>query len=142
MYKVLICGSRTFHDELAIRAVIQNLKAQYYPKGTLRIIEGAAAGADTLAGCIAEELGLEVVEYPANWELHGRAAGVIRNTLMLENELPDLVIAFANVMPVGAGIPLTPGTQDMVVKAIRAGVPVQIHIPRQESASVRADTAK
>lgn len=134
MYKVLICGSRTFMDEQAIRAVIQGLKAQYYPKGTLRIISGAAKGADKIAAHIARENGLEVVEYPAEWDRFGRSAGPRRNSQMLQQEEPDLVIAFANVMPVGHGILLTPGTQDMVVKAIRAGVPVQIHIPRQEGA--------
>ena len=143
MYKVLICGSRTFGQDdrygrpdpvrvQMIRQVLQDLKAEYYGKGTLRIIEGAAKGADTIAGCVADELGLEVVEYPAQWDKHGRGAGPIRNTQMLVEGKPDLVIAFSDIMPVGANIPITPGTQDMVVKAIRAGVGVQINIPPQK----------
>jgi hypothetical protein len=60
------------------------------------------------------EAGIPVKPYPADWRLHGRAAGPIRNTLMLVEGRPDLVVAF----------PGGQGTADMTKKALRAGVKV------------------
>jgi hypothetical protein len=56
-------------------------------------MHGAARGADRLAGAAALRLGLEVVEYPADWKRHGRRAGYVRNEQMLAAG-PDLVVAF------------------------------------------------
>jgi len=131
VYKVLVCGSRTFTDELPIRILLQNLRSLYYAKGTLRIIEGTADGADTIAGRIARELGLEVVEFPPDWDRYGHKAGPKRNTQMLVEGKPDFVAAFSHAIYTGTSLALTPGTQDMVHKSIRAGVPVQIYIPSQ-----------
>ncbi len=58
------------------------------------IVHGGCKGIDMLSDRIARELNLEVRTYPAEWDVYGRAAGPIRNQLMLTSENPDLVLAF------------------------------------------------
>lgn len=42
----------------------------------------------------ADDVPIDREQYPADWEKHGKAAGPIRNALMLEEGKPDLVLAF------------------------------------------------
>lgn len=109
----LICGSRTWTDRHAIWRELAVL-----PPDTT-IIHGGAHGADRIAGQEARRLGLVVIEYPADWGQHGRAAGVIRNKQMLVHGKPDRVIAFSQ-------IPVTKGTADMVDRARKAGIPTTV----------------
>lgn len=78
------------------------------------IISGMAKGADSLAIDWAVVNWLRWEEYPADWETHGKAAGLIRNQQMLDEGKPDLVVAF----PGGRG------TADMIRRAEKAGVEV------------------
>lgn len=75
---------------------------------------GAATGADALAIEAAEELGIPMRLFPADWKKHGRAAGPIRNGEMLREFKPDVVWAF----PGGRG------TADCVRQAKALGIPV------------------
>jgi hypothetical protein len=84
--RVLVCGSRDWKDERAIRERLERL-----PRGTT-VIHGGARGADRTAGVLARGLGFAVEEYPADWS-HGRRAGIMRNLEMLDTK-PDLVLAF------------------------------------------------
>ena len=79
------------------------------------IIHGAARGADTLAGIIAASIGCKVIAVPAEWDVYGKKAGILRNQKMLEMH-PDLVLAFHD------DIDNSKGTKDMVNRASRAGV--------------------
>jgi len=83
------------------------------------LIHGAARGADSLAASWAIDTGLaefgEVLAFPADWNKHGVAAGPVRNQEMLDVGKPDLVVAFAGGR----------GTEDMVRRAIKAGINVQ-----------------
>lgn len=58
------------------------------------LIEGEARGADLLARRYAERRKIPVNAFPALWDKHGKAAGPIRNTQMLSEGRPDLVVAF------------------------------------------------
>lgn len=111
--KVLISGSRDWLDEELILERLSKL-----PKDTV-IIEGGARGADRLSKVVAERLGLEVVEFPADWEKYGKAAGPIRNRRML-SESPDLVIAFHE------DLSKSRGTRDTVEEARRRGIKVEV----------------
>ena len=111
---VLICGDRNWTDQETIRQRMSKL-----PPNTT-IIEGEARGADTIARDLAIEMGFTVLSFPANWEEYGQAAGVIRNTKMLIEGKPDIVIAFH------PNITKSKGTKDMVTKAKRAHVPVEV----------------
>ena len=62
----------------------------------------------------------DVRAFPAKWNEHGKAAGPIRNQQMLTEGKPDLVIAFNDYLP------NSKGTLDMVTRARRAGVAIEI----------------
>lgn len=86
-FVVVVCGSRSWRDEKAIRERLRQL-----PQGST-VIHGAARGADVIAGKVAKELGLRVIECPADWS-QGRSAGYKRNREMIEKYRPDFVLAF------------------------------------------------
>jgi hypothetical protein len=105
--RVLVCGGRDWRDAGAIRRILTQMIPHV-------VITGGCRGADALAAEIAQDLGLGVKVIEADWEQYGRAAGPIRNQLMIDEGKPDLVIAF----PGGRG------TADMVSRAKAAGVRV------------------
>lgn len=111
--RVLVCGSRDYHDRDTLfatldRLVIENIEV---------VIEGEARGADTLAREWAEARNIPVLKYPADWGSYGLAAGPIRNKQMLDEGKPDLIVAF----PKGK-LSDTKGTKDMVKQARAAGI--------------------
>lgn len=85
------------------------------------IIEGECEGADLLSRQVAEQLGFEVLPFPAQWARYGRAAGPIRNQQMLDEGKPDLVLAFHDNL-----IGRSKGTKDMVLRAVIAGISVKV----------------
>ena len=109
--KVLVCGGRNFDD---VEFLDETLDAYHEQFVFTKLIHGGADGADTLAGDWAHSRGVQKKVYRANWGKHGRAAGPIRNQQMLDEEHPDLVIAFE-----GGN-----GTAHMVSIAKKAGVKV------------------
>jgi hypothetical protein len=84
------------------------------------LIHGAARGADSLAAAWAHDCHVPQLGVRADWNKHGRAAGPIRNQIMLDEGKPHLVIAF----PGGTG------TADMVRRARAAKVRV-ISVPQK-----------
>ena len=112
--KVLVCGSRNFVKPDIIRQALRALT------GDVEIIHGAASGADSLADMYARLVGFRISRFPANWAEFGKAAGYIRNKQMLD-EKPDLVIAFVRDPN------NSPGTANMVLQALCAGVKVEVH---------------
>ena len=113
--KILVCGSRTFTDADAIERELRAY-TQYEPNAT--VIEGAARGADIIAGNVAHRMGFIIEEYPADWNKYGKRAGFIRNTEMLAKGRPDIVIAFWDGQ--------SRGTAMMIEIAKKAGVPVKV----------------
>lgn len=114
--RVLVCGSREWNDEAAIRREIQS-------RPVTVVIEGDCRGADRIAGKVARNLGIPVMEFPVTkeeWARIGKSAGNRRNSKMLEEGKPDLVLAFTPYLEGSRG------TLDMVKKAMKAGVPVEI----------------
>jgi len=118
--RVLVCGGRDYTDRARVHRELTLLcgdVSEERPLGTvhLTIIHGACpTGADALADNWAVVNWASLVEFPADWKTHGRAAGPIRNQRMLDEGKPDLVLAF----PGGRG------TADMVRRAKAAGVRV------------------
>jgi hypothetical protein len=51
------------------------------------LLHGGARGADRAIGRAAQQLGWRVQSLAADWRRHGRAAGPIRNRLLLEQAL-------------------------------------------------------
>lgn len=91
--KLAIVGSRTFDDYELMRREVRELLPLIAQTGDeIMIISGGANGADTLAVDLADELGLDVKVFNPNWDKYGKAAGVIRNELIV-NEC-NFLIAF------------------------------------------------
>lgn len=110
VYKILVCGDRNWTDKEKIRRVLSEYS------GDVLIINGGCRGADTLAREVAIELGMEVKTYYAEWDKYGRVAGPIRNQLMLDQEKPNLVIAFHS------DLYHSKGTGDMIRRAHAANI--------------------
>jgi YspA, cpYpsA-related SLOG family len=113
--KVLVCGSRHWTNEAVIRRELERL-----PSETV-IIEGGASGADSIARAVAHALGFTVLEHKAAWNTFGRAAGPIRNQQMLDENKPELVLAFTDDQSARTG------TADMLRRAERAGITYTVY---------------
>ena len=109
--RVLICGSRDFNDYLKMKEVLDTCVIT-------SIVHGGAKGADTLAGRYGDEISVPVEVFPAEWSTYGRSAGPIRNTRMLTEGLPEMVIAFRK--------PYSRGTQNMIDQATANGIETRI----------------
>ena len=83
--------------------------------GITCVIEGEARGADKLSALWATLARVKVERFPAQWDKLGRAAGTVRNKLMLAAG-PNEVLAFHN------SIEESKGTKDMLRRAMRVGV--------------------
>jgi hypothetical protein len=112
--RVLVCGDRNWFE---YNTILQTLSAL---GGTHTLIHGAARGADTMASLAATQLRWETKPFPAQWDLYGKGAGPIRNQQMLDEGKPDKVIAFHH------DIKNSKGTADMVRRAKKAGIPVEV----------------
>ena len=55
------------------------------------LLHGGARGADAAIGRAAQQLGWSALVMPAQWQLHGRAAGPIRNRELLEQAIAQAV---------------------------------------------------
>ena len=77
------------------------------------MIAGGARGADTFAEEWAKAAGLPCTVYQAYWKGLGRKAGPIRNRRMLDEGLPDLVVAFpgARELPTWFAAPGRPASR-------------------------------
>jgi len=107
--KILVCGGRYYVDYQRVYNFLSAFDDAV-------IISGACRGADTLATTAAKELGFTYREYPANWALYGKRAGVLRNQQMIDLESPDLVVAFHD------DIERSKGTKDMLRIAKHHGI--------------------
>jgi hypothetical protein len=115
--KLLFCGDRAWKDAGFILQVMSALKVNL---GDFTVIEGEAKGADSLSRTAALLLELPVEKYPADWAAYGKAAGPIRNKLMLVQGKPTAVFAFHN------DLEHSKGTKNMVEMATKANLPVWV----------------
>jgi hypothetical protein len=122
--RILICGSRDFSDWEIIHEILDG-----YKTSDLVVIHGACnteldtrrnkilgQGADAIAHDWCIKNNVKYQAWPANWEKHGKRAGFLRNTEMLEKGKPDIVIGFMNE-------PASNGTSMMLNIAKKAGIP-------------------
>jgi hypothetical protein len=110
--KVLVCGGRHYSD----RRYMERVLLKIHVRTPIRLlVEGGSGGADFHAGQWADSMGIEHVIVFADWDIHGLAAGPIRNKQMLTEYHPNLVIAF----------PGGKGTANMIQQAKAYGVLVR-----------------
>ena len=126
--RIIIAGGRDFTDfdylERSTFEVIEHVQARHikdYPFVT--IISGKARGADTLGEKFGSKYGLNVKEFPADWDKYGKKAGFIRNEQMgnyaIENgNSSAILIAFWDGK--------SKGTENMISIAKRLGMEVHI----------------
>ena len=107
--KALVCGGRDYVNGKHVSSVLDKF-------GPDEVVCGGARGADDLAVEWAKKHGKVVHIYFPDWDTHGKAAGPMRNQLMLDKEKPDIVIAF----PGGRG------TDDTIRRAHKAGICVWV----------------
>lgn len=120
--RLLITGSRNFgsqgsSDIALMRTALKDARCRLAGVGFDRIIlvHGAARGADQLAASIGKSMGFTLEPHPAQWDVHGKTAGPIRNKEMVELGA-DLVLAF----PRGS----SRGTRGCMALADKAGIEV------------------
>ena len=80
-YKVIIAGCRDFADYELLKEKCDFYLQNQKPENVV-IVSGHASGADALGERYAQERGLQLETYPADWKAHGRAAEPIRNAQM------------------------------------------------------------
>lgn len=129
--RVLITGSRDYTNLSAILRDMRELdhdarsdhSSGRHVGERLTIIHGRAkTGADMLARRVANILGANLWEIPAEWDYYRwalnnpKAAGHIRNAEMLTEYLPDMVYAYP--------LPQSRGTWNCVRLARAMGIPV------------------
>lgn len=103
--KVLVTGGRNWRGRAELTRILTQLKP------TLVLQGGCPTGADQFAREWCAQTNTPCDTFPADWNKYGKAAGPMRNQLMV-NTRPDAVVA----MPGGRG------TGDCVHRAQRAGL--------------------
>lgn len=142
MYRVLVTGSRRYgvqpprseyppgntglmewrvacEQALRERAIVFQTLDGIASGHPIHIIQGGAEGADGVAREWAQSKCYPVTTFYANWTLHGKKAGPIRNREMVRESDPHLGVAF----PGGAG------TRNCIVCLEDAGVKVHHVVP-------------
>jgi hypothetical protein len=100
--RVIIAGSRDFLDyEVLKKAMVES------GFDVTEVVSGCARGADKLGERWAEEMGIPIARYPADWNRYGNAAGPRRNDEMAKNA--DALVAFPTRD--------SRGTRDMIRRA-------------------------
>lgn len=116
--RLLVTGSRRWRDCGLLASELHRVVTEHggADRGVV-LVHGGAAGADGLAGVVAREAGWRAEPHPADWARDGRAAGVLRNAVMVKAGA-DVCVAFL------ARSQRNVGTRDCVSRARRAGIPV------------------
>lgn len=112
-FAVIIAGTRTFSD---YKMLCERCDFFFSRQTPTAIICGEARGADSLGRKYAEEHGIAVESFPANWKKYGRSAGYIRNQEMADHA--DALIAFWDGK--------SRGTKNMIDIAKKKGIPIRV----------------
>lgn len=116
--RLIIAGSRDITDFHELLTAIAAFGIE--PDEVVEVISGCASGVDTLAMEWAQEFGIPVRRFPADWRNYGVSAGPRRNTAM------------ADYVKTKGGLLLvlwdgkSRGTKDMIDKARHAFIPTLI----------------
>lgn len=87
-HAVLVTGSRSWSDEHTMRKAFGDLWRGWGVQTVTHpvLLSGhASRGADAMAERVWHQASIAVRTFPANWDQHGRAAGIRRNEHMIES---------------------------------------------------------
>lgn len=87
--KVIVAGGRDFVPSTVHQA---ELEATLQQLGCTMVVSGAARGADTFGEQVAQDMGIPVRRFPAEWKVYGKSAGYRRNKVMAN--YADALVAF------------------------------------------------
>ena len=90
--RIVVAGCRNYYNYEEANVFIEYCIKKNCPNDTVILLSGGCRGADALGERYAKENGLSVEYYPAEWEKYGKAAGPIRNQIMVDN--CDYVVCF------------------------------------------------
>lgn len=110
--RVLITGGRDYNDYVTLYHALDDIQDKYGQFAC--VITGDATGADHWAESWAWMQKIKHLKFAADWTGYGRAAGPIRNQIMIDEAKPTLCIKF----------PGGKGTADMIRRAKKAGIKV------------------
>lgn len=122
MIVVAIVGSRTFWDPARAQSLVATAVSRIattHPDAT--IVTGGARGVDTWAEEAAARYGLSCRVIRPDWDKHGKAAGLIRNTEIIRQATH--VLAFHNGF--------SRGTRDSIKKSQEAGKPTKVWVENE-----------
>jgi hypothetical protein len=107
--RIIIAGSRSMSDREFLYNSCDRMIGKRVPEC---VVSGLARGADMLGHNYAVDRGITIKEFPADWNMFGKAAGMIRNSAMARYaaDAPNgMLIAFWDGQ--------SRGTRDMIMKA-------------------------
>ncbi len=113
--KVVISGGRNIED---YQLLVQAVKESGFT--ITCIVHGDATGADRLGKRYAVEYGIPQEVFPADWNKHGKAAGPIRNSEMI-NHVKDEQAGFISLWDGKSR-----GSWDCIRKAYEAGLSIYV----------------
>lgn len=133
--RVIIAGSRGFDDFLKLMDsctdILSQITEQHNDLDNIRIVSGAARGADLLGEQYAKIAGYEVSRFAPDWDGLGKKAGYMRNAEMAKYAIADgnygVLIAFWNGK--------SKGTKHMIDLAEKNGL--EVHIVRFDNEEIR-----
>jgi hypothetical protein len=122
--KVIIAGSRTIIDPLELEKAI-TASGIYMTGDITEVVCGNAKGADELGKLYAAWHNIPIKYFLPDWEAHGKAAGPIRNSEMVNCcGTDDWLLALWDGK--------SKGTQDTIKKANAKGLKVYVHLVKKE----------
>lgn len=100
--RVIIAGSRNFDDFLKLidscTDILSKITEHHNDLNKIRVVSGAARGADQLGEQYAKVREYELSRFPADWDGLGKRAGYVRNAEMAKYAMEDgnygVLIAF------------------------------------------------
>lgn len=117
--KLIIAGGRDFIDYGKLNDYMWSVyRTSDYDWLVDEVVSGTANGADKLGERFADAYGIQVKQFPADWELYGKSAGHIRNTAMAK--YADELLAFWDGDVKGSG------TFDMITQMNNLKKPVTV----------------
>ncbi len=125
--RLIVAGSRNYSDYRFFSETMAAHVEKFFKDKRICFISGKArTGADDMIIRWCVEKGYPISAFPADWDLHGKAAGFVRNAEMAK-DATDLITFYDGV---------SKGTRHMVDIAIKCGikpVTIIIAIERDES---------